>query len=53
MAKLPLIKAAGDDAHFCVSFLKKHGLMFEEFLQAQKKLAVKVELVLFPATRFA
>ena len=29
LAKLPLIKAVGDDAHFCVSFLKKHGLLFE------------------------
>jgi hypothetical protein len=53
IAKLPLIKEVGDDAHFCVSFLKKHGLLFEEFLCCQVKLGVKVELVLFPATRFA
>ena len=53
VAKLPQIKAVGNDAHFCVSFLKKHGLLFEEFLICQQKLGVKHELVLFPATRFA
>ena len=53
VAKLPLLKAVGDDAHFCVSFLRKHGLLFEEFLACQKRLGVKHELVLFPATRFA
>ena len=53
IVKLPLIKAVGDDAHFCVSFIKKHGLLFEEFLECQVKLKVKLELVLFPATRFA
>lgn len=53
VARLPLLKAVGEDAHFCVSFMKKHGLLFEEFILCQKKLGVKVELVLFPATRFA
>ena len=53
IAKLPLLKSIGDDAHFVVSFLKKHGLLFEEFLICQQKLQVKQELVLFPATRFA
>lgn len=53
VAKLPKFKAIGDDAHFCVGFLRKHGLLFEEFLLAQERLDVKVELVLFPATRFA
>eukprot|EP00966_Prymnesium_polylepis_P336783 7391746-Prymnesium_polylepis.1 len=53
IAKLPLIKSVGEDAHFCVGFLKKHGLIFEEFLICQAKLGVKSELVLFPSTRFA
>jgi hypothetical protein len=53
VAKLPKLKKLGDDAHFCVSFIKKHGLLFEEFLMCQDKLKVKSELVLFPSTRFA
>ena len=53
IAKLPKLKKLGDDAHFCVSFIKKHGLLFEEFLMCQDKLKVKAELVLFPSTRFA
>ena len=53
VAKLPKLKGIGDDAHFCVSFLKKHGLLFEEFILCQTKLGVKQELVLFPATRLA
>ena len=42
IAKLPKLKKLGDDAHFCVSFIKKHGLLFEEFLICQNKLKVKV-----------
>ena len=35
VAKLPKLKRLGDDAHFYVSFIKKHGLLFEEFLMCQ------------------
>ena len=50
IAKLPKLKKLGDDAHFCVSLVKKHWLLFEEFLMCQDKLKVKAELVLFPST---
>ena len=53
LAKLPHVKKVGDDAHFCVSFIRKHGLLFEEFLICQQRLGVKLQLVVFPATRFA
>ena len=53
LAKIKPIADAGHDAHFLTSFIKKHGLLFEEFLLCQKKLGVTVELVLFPLTRFA
>lgn len=53
IAKLPLVQSIGNDANFCVSFIRKHGLLFEELIICQKTLSVKQELVLFPSTRFA
>jgi hypothetical protein len=46
IAKLPKLKRLGDDAHFCVSFIKKHGLLFEEFLicQASRRCILKSTL---------
>lgn len=49
IAKQPLVKETGDDAHFCVSFIRKHPLLFEELLVCQQILRVKKDLVLFPA----
>lgn len=54
LAKLEDIKSAGDDAHFMVSFVKKHGLLYEEFRQKhQGRGGVAADLVHFPQTRFA
>ena len=53
LAKLPKLAATGADAHFLVTFTKKHGILFEEFLKAQAKTSCKLELIIFPTTRFA
>ena len=53
LAKLPKVASTGADAHFLVTFTKKHGILFEEFMVAQTKTSCRLELVLFPATRFA
>lgn len=53
LAKIPAITAVSNDAHFLTSFVKKHPLLYEEFLVIQKSIGVKLELVLFPLTRFA
>ena len=53
LAKLPKVARTGADAHFLVTFVKKHGILFEEFMVAQTKTSCKLELVLFPSTRFA
>lgn len=53
LAKVPQVKDVGNDAHFCVSFVKRHPLLFEQLLQCQERLGVRSELVLFPTTRFA
>lgn len=53
VAKMAPIQAAANDAHFLTTFVKQHALLYEQFLESQKLLNVKVELVLFPLTRFA
>lgn len=53
LAKISEIDDAGRSAHFMVTFVKKHGLLYEEFLQIQKSLGLKRDLVTFPLTRFA
>ena len=53
LAKLPKIASTGINAHFLVTFVKKHGILFEEFLLAQKKTSCTLELVIYPTTRFA
>lgn len=53
IAKVAPVTEAGGDAHFLTSFVKKHGLLYEEFLHCQQRLGSKLELVLFPLTRFA
>lgn len=53
VAKMEYVSAAANMAHFVTTFVKKHALVYEEFLQCQKLLKVKLELVVFPLTRFA
>ena len=35
------------------SFIKSHSILYEEFLDAKKKLGIKSDLHLYPATSFA
>ena len=53
LAKLPKVASTGGDAHFLVTFTKKHDILFEELMVAQTKTSCTLELVLFPSTRVA
>ena len=53
IAKLPPIASLGRDAHFIVAFVKKHALIYEQFLLLQKQGSIARSLVLYPLTRFA
>lgn len=54
IAKLACIKQILDDAHFIVSFIKRHELIHEDFRILQEQYNVRGgDLRLFPLTRFA
>ena len=52
IAKLPKLAEIGNDAHFVIAFIKRHGLLYEEFLLAQQKHGIRCALKLYPETRF-
>lgn len=53
LAKLKKVASIGAEAHFAVSFVKKHALLLEEFSLIQQRNQLTLDLLLFPATRFA
>ena len=53
IAKIGEIASIGGDSHFVISFVKKHGVLHELFLEIQLELKIKNSLKLFPLTRFA
>lgn len=53
LAKLDAFATLGKDAHFVISFIKSHSIIYEDFLEAKTKLGIRTDLHLYPATRFA
>ena len=53
IAKIGAFVDIGKDAHFVISFIKSHSIIYEEFLEAKGKLTIRSDLHLYPATRFA
>ena len=53
VAKLPKFSAMSKQAHEVIAFIKKHSILYEEFLAAKAEQKIRSDLHLFPATRFA
>lgn len=53
IAKIEAYATLGKDAHAVIGFIKSHSILNEEFLALKTKLAIRSDLHLYPATRFA
>ena len=53
IAKLCPLAELAKDAHFVITFIKRHSIVYEEFLIAKKQLGIRSDLHLYPQTRFA
>jgi hypothetical protein len=53
IATIDVFATLEKDAHFVISCVKSHSIIYEEFLDAKAKLGIKSDLHLYPSTRFA
>lgn len=53
MAKIEVFADVTKEAHFVISFVKRHAILYEEFLEAKETLSIRHDLKLYPKTRFA
>ena len=53
VAKLEVFASLAKDAHFVISFIKHHPILYEEFLSNKTGLKIRSDLHLYPKTRFA
>lgn len=53
LAKVQPFAELSAEAHFVITFIKRHSILHEEFLEAKAKLKIRSDLHLYPQTRFA
>ena len=53
VAKVKPLAELSKEAHFVITFIKRHSILYEEFLIAKKNNKIRSDLHLYPQTRFA